>query len=243
MQESFELQNLFEYPAHLAGLSTLSAVCQAFVQQTQVLGFRYYTFCAIPPQSMPLPTQFLVAHWPKPMLKAYLNRPTDKRDPILRAASEIGRPFTTFDLRRGQHGFQLQSHETELLDLAVTYDVGTSFVVPIFRGQGYAGLASVLGKAREPGPTERAQLQFLMEHTHDRLRDIAVPNFDSSVLSRREVQVLTRASRGAQDGEIAQALGITVRTVRFHFDNARTKLGARTRAEAIATAVNSHFIV
>jgi DNA-binding CsgD family transcriptional regulator len=33
-----------------------------------------------------------------------------------------------------------------------------------------------------------------------------------------------------------------VRTVRFHFENARRKLGTSTRAEALARAMNLHLI-
>lgn len=234
---------LFDYPERIAALGTLSAVCQEFVRQIQPLGFRYYTFCAIPPMTMPYPTEFLVAHWPKPMLDAYLSRLSGERDPILRATAQIGKPFTTFALRRGEHGFRLKRNELEILDLALMHGVGMSYVVPIFRAQGYAGLASVLGEALEPSRSDQAKLRFLMEHTHDRLRELASPSFDTSKLSKREIQVLTQASRGSTDADIAHTLGISVRTVRFHFDNARKKLGARTRAEATATAVNSHFII
>ena len=52
-------------------------------------------------------------------------------------------------------------------------------------------------------------------------------------LNEREVETLTWAARGKTSAEIAQILGLTKRTVDFHIDNARAKLGAATRTEAV----------
>src|SRR5581483_4127805 len=52
-------------------------------------------------------------------------------------------------------------------------------------------------------------------------------------LNDREVECLTWAARGKTSTEIAQILDLTKRTVDFHIDNARGKLGATTRTEAV----------
>src|SRR5499425_883791 len=51
-------------------------------------------------------------------------------------------------------------------------------------------------------------------------------------LNDREVETLTWAARGKTSAEIAQILNLAKRTVDFHIDNAREKLGAATRVEA-----------
>ncbi len=51
-------------------------------------------------------------------------------------------------------------------------------------------------------------------------------------LNDREIEMLTWAARGKTSAEIADLVGITKRTVDFHLDNARGKLGAATRTEA-----------
>jgi DNA-binding NarL/FixJ family response regulator len=61
-------------------------------------------------------------------------------------------------------------------------------------------------------------------------------------LNEREVQVLTWAGRGKTSVEIAQILGLTKRTVDFHIDNARAKLGASTRTEAVGKATTGRLI-
>jgi DNA-binding response OmpR family regulator len=61
-------------------------------------------------------------------------------------------------------------------------------------------------------------------------------------LNDREVETLTWAARGKTSAEIAQILGLTKRTVDFHIDGARAKLGAATRTEAVIKAATGRLI-
>jgi len=61
-------------------------------------------------------------------------------------------------------------------------------------------------------------------------------------LNDREVETLTWAARGKTSAEIAQILGLSKRTVDFHIDNARMKLGAATRVEAAIKAATGRLI-
>jgi DNA-binding NarL/FixJ family response regulator len=61
-------------------------------------------------------------------------------------------------------------------------------------------------------------------------------------LNDRESEVLTWVARGKTSAEIAQILGLTKRTVDFHTDNARAKLGAATRTEAAIKAAAGRLI-
>jgi DNA-binding NarL/FixJ family response regulator len=56
-------------------------------------------------------------------------------------------------------------------------------------------------------------------------------------LSDRECEALTLLARGARNKEVAQQMNIETSTVETHIANAITKLGARSRAEAISQAV------
>lgn len=62
------------------------------------------------------------------------------------------------------------------------------------------------------------------------------------LLNDREVEVLTWVARGKTSAEIAQILGLTKRTIDFHTDNARNKLGAATRTEAAIKAASGRLI-
>ena len=61
-------------------------------------------------------------------------------------------------------------------------------------------------------------------------------------LSDREVEALTWVARGKTSAEIAQILGLSKRTVDFHIDNAREKLGAATRTQAVMKAADGGLI-
>jgi DNA-binding CsgD family transcriptional regulator len=61
-------------------------------------------------------------------------------------------------------------------------------------------------------------------------------------LSRREIDCLRLASVGKSDEEIGETLAISARTVRFHVDAAKTKLGANNRVTAVAMALREKLI-
>jgi DNA-binding response OmpR family regulator len=61
-------------------------------------------------------------------------------------------------------------------------------------------------------------------------------------LNDREIETLTWAARGKTSAEIAKILDLTKRTVDFHIDNARGKLGAATRTEAVLKAATGRLI-
>ncbi|MCA9572588.1 MAG: helix-turn-helix transcriptional regulator, partial [Myxococcales bacterium] len=56
-------------------------------------------------------------------------------------------------------------------------------------------------------------------------------------LSDRELEVLQLVASGRTDGEVGVQLGISIATARTHMENVRRKLGARSRAEAVARAL------
>jgi DNA-binding NarL/FixJ family response regulator len=56
----------------------------------------------------------------------------------------------------------------------------------------------------------------------------------SALLTPRELDVLTAIGAGLGNKAIARELGISLHTVKFHIESLFRKLGARTRAEAVA---------
>ena len=61
-------------------------------------------------------------------------------------------------------------------------------------------------------------------------------------LSPREAQVLALLAEGSANKEIARELGITERTVKAHVTGIFNKLGAGSRAEAVAIAMRSGLL-
>ena len=61
-------------------------------------------------------------------------------------------------------------------------------------------------------------------------------------LREREVETLTWAARCKTFAEIGTILGLSKRTVEFHLENARRKLGVATRTQALIKAASGHLI-
>lgn len=61
-------------------------------------------------------------------------------------------------------------------------------------------------------------------------------------LTDREVQCLEALAEGLTSPKIAKYLGISTSTVAMHVLNARRKLGASTREQAVALAVKRHLV-
>jgi DNA-binding NarL/FixJ family response regulator len=64
-----------------------------------------------------------------------------------------------------------------------------------------------------------------------------------TVLNDREIETLTWVARGKTSAQIARILHLAKRTVDFHLDNAREKLGAATRTQAAIKAAIDGVIV
>jgi DNA-binding CsgD family transcriptional regulator len=58
-----------------------------------------------------------------------------------------------------------------------------------------------------------------------------------TLLTPREVEVLTAIAEGLTNKEIARRLDISLHTVKFHIESVFRKLGARTRTEAVTKAM------
>lgn len=68
------------------------------------------------------------------------------------------------------------------------------------------------------------------------------PATSSGLLTRREVQCLELLGRGMSNTKISEELAISVPTVALHLLQARRKLGAKTREQALILAYQKGLI-
>jgi len=71
---------------------------------------------------------------------------------------------------------------------------------------------------------------------------MGVLRLEEKVLSDREFEVLELIARGCKNREIAIALEIEGRTVRFHVEKILNKLSVRNRTEAVCHAFRNGWI-
>ena len=94
--------------------------------------------------------------------------------------------------------------------------------------------------------TRADAMEIRETHLHSLLNALqaleAFPPPSLEVLSGREVECLTQIARGERVARIAESLSLSQVTVELHLRNARAKLKARTRDQAVALAVQAGLI-
>lgn len=106
------------------------------------------------------------------------------------------------------------------------------------------GVAVLGGELPDTSDTAVSFIQVAAEAAFDRAlhligREGAI---SPGALSEREATILSWAAAGKTDAEIGSLLKISARTVRFHTDNAKRKLGVATRIQAITEALRAGLI-
>jgi DNA-binding NarL/FixJ family response regulator len=92
--------------------------------------------------------------------------------------------------------------------------------------------------------TKPIDFEILASILHARLQRIArLDAWSQSIdLTPREIETLTWSARGKTSDEIATILSLSKRTVDFHIDNARAKLGVTSRVQAAVKAATGGLI-
>ncbi len=91
-------------------------------------------------------------------------------------------------------------------------------------------------------PVDFEMLHAIIQNRLRRRQDASKPQSVHN-LTGRESEVLTWAGRGKTSSEIATILGLSERTVNFHFDQAMKRLDVSNRTQAVAKAVAEGLIV
>ena len=110
---------------------------------------------------------------------------------------------------------------------------------------GYLGWVSFTVERFDISPEDRRMISLAGLAFHDRARSLSgdLP-FDGATgqISGRERDALAFVAEGKSDWEIGVILGVSQTTAHAHVENAKRKLGARSRAQAVARAVRAGLI-
>lgn len=132
----------------------------------------------------------------------------------------------------------------KLLELAA--DGGDAFLVPVGNGESARAAVVFAGPALQQTQFARALMFIGACAAINHAIALGMPQVPGKrvpgALTEREVECLRWLSVGKSDSEISIILGISPRTVRFHIDNAKVKLGAATRIQAVAKALREQAI-
>jgi DNA-binding CsgD family transcriptional regulator len=165
------------------------------------------------------------------------------RNPVLGAARTRHNPFTFIEVCNDA---ALPTDQRWIWNVTREFGFENGFAVPVHGPAGYVSYVS-MGSPESDLDLRfetRAQLQMMALLAHDRCRALspvadrlrradAEPD-SAKALSDRELECMRWIAAGKTDWEIGMILAISSSTVRFHVDNARRKLDALTRPQAVA---------
>ncbi|MCB1592690.1 MAG: LuxR family transcriptional regulator [Alphaproteobacteria bacterium] len=187
----------------------------------------------------------ILRNYPESWMKHYVSNRYVGNDPVPLHCFRTIRPFTwsyvtqNLKISKFQKRIMDEANESKLLD---------GMAVPI---HGINGELSGVGMASSAGGVELNEIvinkirafcfQFHMAYT---ALLTAEENADGGIfLTDREREVLLWAAEGKSDAVIADILGISYSTVRFHINNAYNKLSSNERIYAVTKAIRLGLIM
>lgn len=163
---------------------------------------------------------------------AYARKNLDHGNPVILALGRTNVPF------RWSEGGHPELRGWKGLLLAKDLGVDDGFAVPCMDLMGRAGVLSIALARFEFDAQELRTIQFAAIAAYERMRALQPRALPAPLtkLTARERDCLAFVADGKSDAEIATVLRVSTGTVHFHVENAKRKLGAKTRAQAIARA-------
>jgi len=107
-------------------------------------------------------------------------------------------------------------------------------IVPVHDHGELAWCVGFAGVDADLSPRALAVMSAAVHAGYARFHDLIDATTPKSPLSPRESECLRWVADGKTDREVGKILEISPRTVRFHINNAKTKLGVATRIQAVA---------
>lgn len=218
-------------------LPELNGLFNSFVR---AFGFTAYAVGFAPGQDG-CDEPFLLIDWPRPWLELYAREGFATEDAVVAAAATATQPFTWAELQRRQPGASAR-----IFAAALSFGWADGLLVPVQLPSGSEkprlGVASLAAPTLEAmDATGRAIVSEGSALALTRAVDLTSARMAAD-LTDRERQSLTLVATGRGDREIAAILQISPATAHFHVEQAKRKLGAITRAQAVALAVTQGLL-
>lgn len=212
---------------------------------TQKLGFQRFAYLRLG-EDAPI----LISSYPKRWTSRYFHLQYEQLDPVVLRARVERNLFSWGGDPRPPTGNRAQR---QFFDEAMTFGLSAGITIPIRGGFGrvaaftlatserHVDLDEIVGEWKDV--LEQVGLYF---HVHVAARigtAFAQRRDDESELTQRERQCLAWTAQGKIAADIAVLVGISPRTVVFHLENARRKLGATSLAQCVAVALRRGLLV
>ena len=226
--------------ARFARCTSLQSVANAMLTALQAYGFRYGLYGGRFRQTSGDVRQIILSGYPKDWITRYLADDCASIDPVIEAVYTQPTPVIW-------HAEMFDTPARRALwQRAEEAGMQRGVTVPVAAGSNEVALLSAVccnnaDCALPADDATLAHLYLVAAHTHDAVRRVISPNREKQAqpvaLSGRERECLSLWLTGKTAEAIGGQLAVSARTVRFHLGNAKLKLGARNRTEALSKAL------
>lgn len=189
------------------------------------------------------PNAFHFSNWPADWIRLYVSEDFLLADPIPRWARNSGQALVWTDLIKR---LPARDRGRKVIKAAAKYGYTEGILVPMRARDNSLGLISMGGNRTSLSVSEQIYLTSIGRSAFDAADRIESRNCSgtaSPIFTMREIECLSLLVRGHSDEQISKLLGMSVRTVRFHFNNVREKFPAASRTHLAALAVAQGYVV
>ncbi len=212
-------------------MRTVSELAALYRRVTGAFGFDAFAFGFVPGPGAS--QTFLLLDWPRAWLELYAAQGFAARDAVVAEAARTARPFTWSDLRGRD-----PEVSRDIFEAAEAFGWRDGFTVPVHGPGEERGVVSLAAPSLDLSPASREGLAAISLIAFERAREFGgFRPRGPDALTARERETLALVAAGFPDAEIGERLGISTATAHFHVEQAKRRLGARTRAHAVALAL------
>jgi len=228
---------ILELLKEINDLDSLKKLCTKFCELVEV---PFYLLGVIDSSSLYVPKIQTLTNYPDSWMRLYLEENKQRVDPVVEYMMTSHCPIR-WDKLVQMERFQY-AEQQNLMAQARKFGLFNGFSIPIKSISGDMVVFS-MGIGDVPDSTNKLdEIQHLAHsfsfHLYERFFMITSKLCEKSKqLTKRELDCLFWACEGKTAWEISQIVNVSERTVLFHLNNSKHKLGASNRQHAVALAI------
>ena len=179
--------------------------------------------------------------WPVSWLQRYIEKEYVFVDPVIR---RIQSNLSPFDWAEAEPDPSCQQFAKHVLGEAREHGLGAGFAVPLITLEGDIAAVSLGGERMEIPPKAEGMIGLISTYAMGRAIQLRAKDAAElkDPLTSRETECLRWAAAGKSEWEIGAILGISEHTAERHLLNAKNKLRAVNRVQAVAEAIRTGII-
>lgn len=219
-------------------------ICRRLIQVTSAFGLDRLVAGTQPDPRASTKKQMehvILSGWPEGWMERYAANKYARIDPIVRHVKSSLNPF---HWQEASAGLEKADPGSLFMNEAREFGLGAGIAIPLVTMDGTMALVSLGGERPEIPPLAMGMLSLVSTYAIARALHLGavMPRSGSENLTRRETECIRWAAEGKSEWEISMILGISEHTSEKHLLNAKSKLGAVNRVQAVAEAIRRGYI-